>query len=437
MRPFIQEIENAFGHELSPELISSVNKVEDKMLWDLGVKYEVHEQNHKRYAPDRNDGQLRPYLPVRSNKTVDWARGGVGLDLYTFDNADHVWKAVDNLKHMLLYCHQLAIDDPGALIFDSLRLGYGVKSNPQVFLDAKRRLQEYFPFLYHFKPLIDDGILILLSQKTSLDCMKDISWDTEKRTKREKRFKRLAMSLDYTDFFKQVELRATRRFFEFSDPIYKEIIIDVAEDNLGRMALMSREITGGVDFYLPFRSWRGVLLDLVKEAVESIQPEAVPDSELRLLTELISIDIPGISKLPVEDLISLRKNNETFNDWRMTLGRGLERLSNLPGNRLDQQKDGLRVLREEIGKAKADLSQKFDSDSFLTSMHAESKNFAVGAIGIGATATLLAQNVEELVDPIAAGAVSAMVKILWDLASRKGGDSSIKALQNHYVSIVS
>src|SRR5207249_1368981 len=78
--------------------------------------YRIFAKREEAAPPKLSPSTVRPYLPYVDKP--DWAIGGLQLDYNTLQDDDAEWKIADAIKHRLLYCHSIALDDPlGHLLF--------------------------------------------------------------------------------------------------------------------------------------------------------------------------------------------------------------------------------------------------------------------------------------------------------------------------------
>jgi hypothetical protein len=62
------------------------------------------------HTPPLKSGELRPYFPAGDMPA--WLQGRFTVDNHALTEEGGDWKAVDAIKHRLLYCHSVAFDDP-------------------------------------------------------------------------------------------------------------------------------------------------------------------------------------------------------------------------------------------------------------------------------------------------------------------------------------
>ena len=104
-----------------------------------------------------------------------------------------------------------------------------------------------------------------------------------------------------------------------------------------------------------------------------------PRDDLRLF-ELVSIDVPRIDSLLVQDAVAIRNSSEAFAVWRARLSAGLERAR---ADRIEfgSAVDGAGVVSESLADARAGLFGEVERSRTLSSRVRASLLFAAGALG--------------------------------------------------------
>ncbi len=415
MRNFIPEIERLFGMELSPDLIEKVRTASRIELADLSESYRKWEKEYEFEAPDRKQNELRPYFPANHNY-VNWAVGGIAIRSSNFRDQNGIWQIVDNLTQRLLYCHSVAIDDPGAYFLDVFR----TDTLDQLFERCKQELINYLAFLYHLRPLIDSGVLVLVSKMAYIDARKDQNTSDSKKNKIEL----LAESNCFDDFV--IVAKSYNKNFQ-DDLLSRQVILNVVHKVIESVSVVNSKINGGVDFYLPFECYREVL----SQILQPVELKEVPETPLTHLRELVQVEIPGLMGLDPKDLVSLRINEEIFEDWRKTLRSALERITALPKDRMDRGNEAFRILREEVLNEQKALMLKFNKNKFLKACESGAKTFTVGTLVACSTSLQM----EDFFARLKVVGYTSLLYSLWDYLKLESSKSDEKAKFQHTIAI--
>ena len=143
-----------FSCDPDQALYQAVQRSSTETLRKFREAYRAFAEEERIEVPDLKKGELRPYIasPHWNGITPPWMHGGIPFYAEDFDNPDNVWAVVDAIKHRLLYCHSVSLDDPLANI---------AITNP--FLEGddiyRARLANLASFLVHMRPLIERGII--------------------------------------------------------------------------------------------------------------------------------------------------------------------------------------------------------------------------------------------------------------------------------------
>lgn len=424
----IQVIEEVFQSELCPDLVDIVQRAPDRQFAKLTEAVEEFCYSDPAVGIPREQGELRPYFSshYRRNRYADWVVRGIGIDRRTFDDVEHVWTAIDSLKLRLLYCHSIAIDDPGSFIMDLFRPYFRcIDRFWREFDNVKQRFINYLSFLIQVKPLIDAGVLILVPQNVTDNQREEGGY---KAGYARERLERLREKLDFSDFAREwtKQLDPIEEVTNDFDDMFAEGFIEVAEDSFSATATVSQHVTGGVDFYFPFQYWHQVYRDMVTQIDLDLRRLSVSEHQNALLQQLICLPVPGLPELDPKRIVEIRQKEDAFEDWRQTLGRSLERLATVPKDGLTYEQDCLRVIRNETHESLKRLKQGIAGSSFLSKLGQGGKTLVIGSLS-----ALAAQ---PFVGGLEAGLVTAGTTALAELIVQKlKTNSDTKALISHYV----
>ena len=152
-----------FAPANEPELYTAVSNAGESELERFLEEY--------RAFATLSPSSIRPYIPYSFQP--GWTVGGLQLDSDTLKDDGAEWKIADAVKHRLLYCHSIALDDP---LGDLLALTTAqMRSNQGD--SAKRALLRFVNLSLHFGALIRSHILCLLPNRS-------YSADSQKRFRR-------------------------------------------------------------------------------------------------------------------------------------------------------------------------------------------------------------------------------------------------------------
>lgn len=125
-----------------------------------------------------------------------------------------------------------------------------------------------------------------------------------------------------------------------------------------------------------------------------------------------SVLLPGLSNISVNDLVSIRRNEEAFEVWRTTLSRAMRNLKSLSAVS-DPKHEAKQIFCEEIQPVSMGLQQKIKSKSIKAALKGGAVSFGSGA---AASYTI---NPNPTVS-IATGAMTSMLKIMYDIFESRG-----------------
>jgi len=217
--------------------------------------------------PALKEGELRPYF-VTSSGLASWAQSGLP-DLEAFDDQNEIWTAVDSIKHRLLYCHSLALDDPmGSLLYT-----HSVRNAES----SRARLLNFVNFLLHMAPLIRSGIICLKPPDIYLP---DEAWGTRwskvsQRVEEQLKDDPVTKTMDIGELAEAApEARdelAKLNFPDYENWLLSQLI-DIDLPGVGALMpedLVSIRMSSGV-----FADWRTTLSDAIRYADNAV-PEHV------------------------------------------------------------------------------------------------------------------------------------------------------------------
>jgi hypothetical protein len=437
-----------FSASPDEELYEAVQKSTCKRLNDFLEHYRKYAASALSNLPSLESGMLRPYLrtDTTTSGTAPWLWGAFGLGGNDMKEADSVWKAVDEIKHRLLYCHSVAVEDPFGII---LALASSEVFHPKDLERHKAVLLNFINLLIHMRPLIERHVLCFVppqyyAQRPLQHAPIEYLFNQFSKDRR-------SLPLPVIDEFLRRAPQDTR---EAWDSLLKSVLRKELLDTLRRLAISRVDATFStmayapdqLSAYFPFRydiKLIALFQDRLRRASErrngqdrDSKVDNIPDRENRLLTELISIDLPGVSLLSPDEIVAIRQG-DAFEEWRNTLKGGLQRASELDEDLLDFDKAARSTVSEALQPAYAKLKTEFKRSSFLSKAGAASAPLICGAIG-GFAGYLVDPNVGGLVGALTGSFAEASVEVTnrWIKDRGKTSKEILHATKNHYVALL-
>ena len=321
---------------------------------------------------------LRPYLPYENKP--NWAVGGLQLDFDTLKYDGAEWKIADAIKHRLLYCHSIALDDPLghllALTTAEIRSDQGD--------EGRRALLRFVNLSLHFAPLLRSGIVCFLPNRS-------YSKDSEVRFRKRQELER---ALEQSGNYDPSELVAAAP--EALQLRWKEGGADTALLTEVAMSVASSRIANGleavlyapdqVSLYLPFRA-DVELLKRDTQVTKEIAAAGFSDRESWLLSQLVDLDLPGLAELNPDALVEIRTGDE-FSHWRQALSNALLAANSLPRTLWNRNEEVKRTVREQLTDSRTRLEGELDQSPVLTGLRKGRTSIIVGLVGLTVSALL-------------------------------------------------
>lgn len=321
-----------------------------------------------------------------------------GLNLLTATDPRFVGSSpfARGAARVLLYCHGLVIQDPVALGCDMM-----LSAAEDVRPLARRFVHAAIVTATEISELVDAGIVLPYWIPTN----------TERRTEelieslqRPRPAKARSLTDEAWEAFEALfvdglhpglqdlwfQVRAGARQPDLSslpeaaraDPILAETFIDVVaslnsevvvENVLESLAFAVEDVIhigGAADLFAPSRLFARLLL----------APTPSPgDVEALRIRELAKLDVPRLDDLTWRDVMSIRRDDATFAEWRACLGHGLDQIARFRAE--GQYVEAGRLLQEELAPARAHLSEQTAKSSFTARMGSGAIAFVLGALG--------------------------------------------------------
>jgi hypothetical protein len=309
-----------------------------------------------RLPPQKQPGHLRPYLPIETLPTS----GKPNTGYFVFDSTeDDLWSTVDAIKHHLLYCHSVAIENPmavwmmdkgGALTFSraaNLQKGIlGWQFNSSIIM------AQWLSFLTHVRPLIESGALIIVEEQARDPWILKVVPGIDKQALEATASRMGLTSVDFRIAVWKLDLLVRAR-----SRVQGNLDLDLSDPEVE--SLVKKLLEQGSDFGGPLK----------------VQENAA-------LATLIKAELPAIEHLSIDDLVAVRRNSDEFESWR----RGIEKVARkiaqeVPGN-LPASEHAYELSRRFRGEV-LDLGRDLEANISRQPVHIKvgktALKFAVGA----------------------------------------------------------
>jgi hypothetical protein len=414
-------------------------------LWEFQEAYRVSIVSGMLQVPSLKEGELRPYVasPKGAGVISPWMRGSKSLDAKDFESEESVWAAIDAIKHRLLYCHSVALDNP------FMGLLYDLDCPMEVY---RTQLASFMSFLVHIRPLLEQGIVCFMPPDNPFMKLPDTDHP---------RTSPLAPLL--ADF---LEEQAREGFLFPVEEIYRRAPVDVQErwtkgrwdkaedfqlrlrwafkDRINRAFAPLHATRKTLTPYLPFRCDLDIIATFqnrVQARAAEIQPalRAFPAWDNWLLAQLMDVDLPRIEALTPGEIVAIR-SDETFENWRISIRTALQQAAALPFDLVNRDRAAKSIIKDILTPTQDSLTKKFETSRFLANLRTGTTALVCGSLGalagylINPGATMLV-----LGGAISVKAVDVTARFICDqIATEKLGGSrdSRRALMSHYSAVL-
>jgi hypothetical protein len=418
-------MEAAFASPLDPDLINSIASMSfselERVL--LGYKDLVDAIDRgNEHAADPT--VLHPLIPFQMaypdhvynviSPRAQLPLKGSADQLYLGAMGGSPFAASDYLKQLLMYAHCVTIDDALQVI------AFAMMSRP-FGKDARgyRALTEsVLAFILEIRPLIDSGVVDLRQPMLALhELIREVTEVETDAHDTKAVFEGLhSVSIEMvadaveSKGFSPAEARAASEVVmrDLKRSYLTAAVADV------QAQLFSSTLFGARHLFLP--TLRHVM------ATSLLGVDSGSARNTNRLRALVSVDVPGISEIPISSLVAIRKNSDSLAEWRGLLGRALsESLDVADGDeRLTNIEEGLVAT---IVRLKKELSSSKIRDRIRT----ELRGFTIGALG----AAILNQNA--YVAGLFALAIRATLGLAIDPKAKPARNSASQVLLHHCV----
>ena len=392
----LDTIRLSFGEELSPDLIANITNMNDSLL--IQFAYKIIESEKSPYIPQKEKGEIRPFLTYQILNEI--ARTS-GLEIttdhaYSADNFSH-GPMVDIVKRQLLYCHKVTLFDSLPYIADFLR-----SPNAQ----AKEKLQNYFSWLYELAPLIENDIVTFISEpgyKESGGIILNELYNMFPNTE--------SINIEIA---KELNLKP-------DDLLVTHMTLNTT-NHLYEMAHAISRFPGKFDYYFTHKFQYKVLQRQIHNALENIYKK-----EIQYISPpfQLTLNIPNLDALSVEDIVNIRNNDDTFNQWRYDLSKALIFAQNNLNNIYFSENS----INQNFKEHTKSLEQLLEEVSWISRLKKGTHGFVIGSVG-----TSMVQLLAGAIDPITTFVpplISEFLNALF-LQNKSQDHSNLNAALHHY-----
>jgi hypothetical protein len=309
-------------------------------------------------APVLEPGELRPYFPA--SDMPPWLRGHFSVDNAALTMANGDWKAVEAIKHRLLYCHSVAFDDPMPSV---VSLAAAQIRIPQ---PEHNGLLNYINLLLHFRELIRKHVVCPVSHESYLPGH---------------------LMPDYVDLGEKLEAAADKsRLLEIDElmeaapedvraiwredlahaskgALVKETSIVVACERISSALAAVKNAPGRLSLYFPFR----YDVRLLEQLGHAALLRSYGDRDNRAINELVDMKMPNLESLDPAEIVLIRSGNE-FEQWRRTLKAALADAALQPADLYNRPAEIRRLIDEKLVEGKDQLETAISKSAVLAGL---------------------------------------------------------------------
>jgi hypothetical protein len=307
------------GNDLNEDIIDYVERGAPRAELDaLRHHYRQHVESQPA-VPPRPGFELRPYVSTLWQDHPAYASGIAGSYARDFRHRDDVATTINALKHFLLYCHSIAIDNPLVLYLDMLSLGASERSVAIHRVHAANVLR----LLMELRDLIDRHVVVFVEPRDRIHNLSVALLSSEHIVD-------VANTVDFSDL---------RSFY--SAPIESQndrlISTYMGLKSLTYGLLASRELEGAVNIHLPFKHSEALLNKFISTTAaeaalgfSSGQKTQLQNgtADLQYLRHLLSLQVPTFDRLSTSDILAIRAGDR-FIQLRQGLEQGLRELGSV------------------------------------------------------------------------------------------------------------
>jgi hypothetical protein len=366
-------IRNHFGDDVGPDLITTLAGRLPPEFRRFEDEYRVWTRESPR-VPSRPPSHLRPFI----TGSYDRNRRVPLYDLVFRGDESTIFHAVDAIKHQLLYCHSVALENPlqhllfGEQGLPSIALANIRGGNLGFRVNGGALFRRYLILLSHLRPLIDSGALILV----------EAHWGVIRRP----------IKLPLADVQSLIgDLNVDTNGYFPGDPEDEETrqrakasMVGSCLEYLRFVSAVRERSANAVDLFIEEPTER-IVFKHIQQRCAMLAPVETREYEMRLLDHLLRLRLPHLDELSEANIHAIREEG-AFTEWRHALTLALDRfdrdsLSAPPRQHSDQQLMAQIMLALEPHVAKLDHEMR--RSSFLSKLRRGALEIVVG-LGIDA-----------------------------------------------------
>lgn len=359
---------------------------------------------NEKFVPERVDEfEIRPFIDPEFNMGVmDYAIKGnlsSNFDTFIFDNSIS-GRMTSSIKRLLLYSHAVIINDPLDYILDFF-LDDGENGLPPYILGRVDAANSLLKELADMADLIRNKILITAPFTV--------------------------MNGGNAPYLNEASLES----------IVTALDGKVSAKNVNRYqyivrALIARHnsFDGAADYFFPEAEYVHVLIEILR----SLEREFISEQmTFQLNASLLArLDTINVDSLGIQEIINIRKNDETFDSWRDFLGEALKETANNQKMASSVNAEFNAVVRRELESKNNEAIRRIVESRWGRGLGASLVDISIGAITGTIPAAIIGNDG-------GAGALSGaskdvfngVCKLLKSMRSRKANS----ALRSHFVTL--
>lgn len=412
-----------FGPLTEEELFEAVRSATAADLEKFPDAYTVFAATGTTHAPLLKAGELRPYFPAGDMPA--WLQGRFSIDNHALKEEGGDWKAVDAVKHRLLYCHSVAFDDPmpGVVSLAAAQLRI-----PQPWHNG---LLNYINLLLHFRGLIRQHVVCPVAHESYLP--------GHNRP-------------DYIALGEQIEATADKSKPPDVDELLEaapENVKEIWRENLkhadGGILVKSASVVkacerishalagvknapGRLSLYFPFR----YDVHLLERCGPSDSLREFGDRDNRNLNELVNLEMPNLESLDPTEILSIRSGEE-FERWRRILKSALADAGSQPADLRSRPQEVRNVVDEKLVDGKQELEAAISKSPVLAALRKGSVSMLAG-LASGTVAYYLTG--KDLVYGMISTAAGVAVTLGAEVMTAPKVTDAQRAVLAHYVAVL-
>jgi hypothetical protein len=374
-------------------------------------------------APLLKDGELRPYFPA--GDMPEWLQGRFTVDNHTLTMDGGDWKAVDAIKHRLLYCHSVAFDDPmpgvASLAIAQLRIPQPIHNG----------LLNYVNLLLHFGDLIRKHVVCPVSHESYLRGHGRPDYvalgDEIQASVDKSNLPDIDELLEAAPEDIKVIWRADLKH-ESGGSLVKSASLVKASERISQALSSLKNAPGRLSLYFPFRydvrlleRWRG------PESLREFR-----DRDIRALNGLVDLEMPNLESLGPSEILAVRSGDE-FEQWRRSLKAALADAGQLPADLLNRAQEVRNVVDEQLIDGKARLEGAISKSQLLSGARKGAVTLLAGTAS-GIVVSYLTNN--NFLATMAGVSTSAAINTAAEAISTPKTTEAQRAVLAHYVALL-